>query len=136
MRGAKPGGEHWLPPECFLALGCLLSLLPICLLGCFPTAPYCLLTAVCPLAWCERSTLPHGTGPLTPSPAMLINADFVQQYLTSVYWALTMLMKTAHIGPDTLYEKFFACVHPLMRSYKHWMLTVGRWSSLTAADDR
>ena len=32
------------------------------------------------------------------------------QWLTSFYWALTMLMKMPNVGPDTLLEKFFSCV--------------------------
>ena len=30
-----------------------------------------------------------------------------QMYLSSMYWSLTMLMKTPYIGPDTLLEKVF-----------------------------
>lgn len=35
--------------------------------------------------------------------------DFSQQYLSSFYWAMTMLMKSPFVGPDTVYEKFFGC---------------------------
>ena len=32
-------------------------------------------------------------------------SDLGQQYLSSLYWALTMLMKTPYVGPDTTSEK-------------------------------
>jgi len=33
-----------------------------------------------------------------------------QQYLSSMYWSLTTLMKTPWIGPDTVLEKVFCCI--------------------------
>ena len=36
--------------------------------------------------------------------------DWSQQYLSSMYWSLTTLMKTPWIGPDTVLEKLFSCV--------------------------
>ena len=35
---------------------------------------------------------------------------FLQQYLSSLYWSLTMLMKTAYVGPDTYAEKALSCL--------------------------
>ena len=32
------------------------------------------------------------------------------QWLTSWYWALTMLMKMPNVGPDTTLEKMYSCV--------------------------
>ena len=32
------------------------------------------------------------------------------KYLTSLYWSLLMLLKSPHVGPDTLLEKLFACI--------------------------
>ena len=39
---------------------------------------------------------------------------FMQQYLSSLYWSLTMLMKTAYVGPDTFPEKALSCVLVLL----------------------
>jgi hypothetical protein len=37
-----------------------------------------------------------------------------QLYFTSIYWSLTMLMKSPHIGPDTWIEKLFGCLMVLL----------------------
>ena len=55
--------------------------------------------------WCKRSD-----GSFDLNPGMLYNTHWGYQYLSSVYWSLTMLMKTAYIGPDTFIEKLFACI--------------------------
>jgi len=45
-----------------------------------------------------------------PNAAPLgVEASLAQAYLTSFYWALTMLMKTPMVGPETINEKIFAC---------------------------
>ena len=42
------------------------------------------------------------------------NVDVGQIYFTSLYWSLTMLMKSPHIGPDTWIEKLFSCLMVLL----------------------
>ena len=37
-----------------------------------------------------------------------------QIYFTALYWSLTMLMKSPHIGPDTWMEKLFSCFMVLL----------------------
>ena len=38
-------------------------------------------------------------------------------YLSSMYWSLTMLMKTPYIGPDTLLEKVFGCLMVVLGAF-------------------
>ena len=43
---------------------------------------------------------------LAPGLDGMFDAElFVQQYFSSIYWSLTMLMKTPYVGPDTAVEK-------------------------------
>jgi hypothetical protein len=82
-------------------------------------------------AWCEPMPAVPG-GPLAPSPANLLTLDFGQQYLSSLYWSLTLLMKTAHIGPDTAYEKLFATVMVFVGSLVYIVMLASVVSMLTA----
>jgi len=50
--------------------------------------------------WCDENNF---------FPYIQTKEDWVNQYLSSFYWSLTMLMKTPFVGPDTVTEKFFAC---------------------------
>jgi hypothetical protein len=54
------------------------------------------------IPWTRR--IAPGTLGLNPQ------STFAQAYLSSLYWALTTMMKTPMVGPDTIYEKIFACV--------------------------
>ena len=54
-----------------------------------------------PCSWLRRT--PTGGAKLDPR-----TTPFAQQYLTSLYWSLTTLMKTPSVGPDRLTEKIFA----------------------------
>ena len=68
-------------------------------------------------AWCDPSPWdPHSE--LRPNPAMLYNGDWVQQYLSALYWALTMVMKSAYIGPDTAPEKLLASIMVIFGSVR------------------
>jgi len=53
--------------------------------------------------WLGR--VPVGSTPLSPN---LTHTPFEQQYVSSLYWALTTLMKTSWVGPDTVLEKVYA----------------------------
>lgn len=62
---------------------------------------------------CQRSTGLGVAWLLRPGKGgLILHADspFSQKYLSSLYWALSTLMKTAWIGPDTVAEKVFAGV--------------------------
>lgn len=50
-------------------------------------------------AWLRR--IPTGGAKLTP------DTPFIHQYLSSLYWSLTTLMKTPFVGPDHIAEKIF-----------------------------
>lgn len=39
-----------------------------------------------------------------------VTSDVGNHWLSSLYWAFTMLMKTPYVGPDTLPEKAFSCI--------------------------
>lgn len=56
---------------------------------------------------------------LSINPALLYHGDLAQQYFSSFYWALSMLMKTAYVGPDTLAEKMFGCLGVLLGACAH-----------------
>ena len=45
---------------------------------------------------------------------VISHVDVGQIYATSIYWSLTMLMKSPHIGPDTGIEKLFGCLMVLL----------------------
>jgi len=74
----------------------------------------------------EDGGWPTATTPLDPLGSVAYRADAVynvtvpkrvevgQIYFTSLYWSLTMLMKSPHIGPDTWIEKLFACFMVLL----------------------
>jgi hypothetical protein len=64
-----------------------------------------------------------------PDTQLLFDSNlFVQQYFSSLYWSLTMLMKTAYIGPDTVTEKYLACILVLLGAFVFAMImgTVNR----------
>ena len=53
--------------------------------------------------------------PSTAGTAALYEGElFLQQYFSSLYWSLTMLMKTAYVGPDTVFEKGLSCLLVLL----------------------
>merc|ERR1719473_996692 len=56
-------------------------------------------------SWLDR--VPHGSTPLSIDVAV---TPFTQQYMSSMYWSLTTLMKTPWVGPDTVAEKIYACL--------------------------
>ena len=45
-----------------------------------------------------------------PGQTLTNSSSFGHQYLSSMYWSLTTLMKTPWVGPDTVAEKVFASV--------------------------
>mmetsp|Transcript_5676 Transcript_5676/g.15074 ORF Transcript_5676/g.15074 Transcript_5676/m.15074 type:complete len:595 (-) Transcript_5676:173-1957(-) len=49
-----------------------------------------------------------------PGQALSNTSAFEHQYLSSMYWSLTTLMKTPWVGPDTVYEKMFASLAVVM----------------------
>ena len=53
----------------------------------------------------------HGCSWLERVPGRPIDKDspFEQQYLSAMYWSVTIFMKTPWVGPDTVGEKVFAC---------------------------
>ncbi|KAL1507626.1 hypothetical protein AB1Y20_007245 [Prymnesium parvum] len=61
-------------------------------------------------AWSAYYALDHGTSWLTrvPGHALTEDSPLSHQYMSSMYWALTTLMKTPWVGPDTELEKTFA----------------------------
>ena len=59
-----------------------------------------------PCSWFRRT--PEGNLKLSPDVAL------GQQYLSSLYWSLTTLMKTPWIGPDTVFEKVVLFLSLLM----------------------
>ncbi|KAL1524301.1 hypothetical protein AB1Y20_019204 [Prymnesium parvum] len=59
--------------------------------------PNCDETGSC---WCDDNNF---------FPYIQTKEDWLPQYLSSFYWALTMLMKTPFVGPDTVLEKAFSC---------------------------
>ena len=73
------------------------------------------LTSVCALSdstnmqgfdgasWLRR--VPAGSTPLDRNVSV---TPFTQQYMSSMYWSLTTLMKTPWVGPDTVAEKIYA----------------------------
>ena len=56
-----------------------------------------------PCSWLRR--MPTGAAKLSPDTS---ETRFEQQYLSSLYWSLTTLMKSPAIGPDGIPEKVFA----------------------------
>lgn len=54
-------------------------------------------------SWLRR--VPVGSTELYPDVAA---TPFTQQYMSSMYWSLTTLMKTPWVGPDTVAEKIYA----------------------------
>ena len=55
------------------------------------------------MAWLER--VPYLTTKLSTDTN---TTAFSQQYVSSMYWSLTALMKTPWVGPDTVSEKIYA----------------------------
>lgn len=49
-----------------------------------------------------------------PGEQLTNSSRFEHQYLSSMYWSLTTLMKTPWVGPDTVYEKMFASLAVVM----------------------
>uniref|UniRef100_A0A7S2J4H1 Ion transport domain-containing protein n=1 Tax=Haptolina brevifila TaxID=156173 RepID=A0A7S2J4H1_9EUKA len=60
--------------------------------------------------------LSHGVSWLQRIPGELLTngTSFEHQYLSSMYWSLTTLMKTPWVGPDTVGEKMFASLAVVM----------------------
>ena len=54
-------------------------------------------------SWLLR--VPAGSTPLATN---VTTTPFAQQYMSSLYWSLTTLMKTPWVGPDTVLEKVFS----------------------------
>ena len=54
-------------------------------------------------SWLMR--VPLGSTPIDVNTAI---TPFEQQYMSSLYWSLTTLMKTPWVGPDTVTEKVYA----------------------------
>lgn len=69
----------------------------------------------CAWWWIGRAeysnTHEHGEAWVVRVDAPLIpeETDVLVQYISALYWSLTMLMKSPYIGPDTLGEKLFSC---------------------------
>jgi len=72
--------------------------------------PVVLLANCTATAWSEYYALDHGTSWLTRIPGAPLTEDspLSHQYMSSMYWSLTTLMKTPWVGPDTELEKLFA----------------------------
>ena len=49
-----------------------------------------------------------------PGEQLTADSPFEHQYLSSMYWSLTTLMKTPWVGPDTVWEKMFASLAVVM----------------------
>ena len=67
--------------------------------------------ATCKAVERERyADLDHGTSWLTrvPGNPLTEESPIMHQYMSSMYWSLTTLMKTPWVGPDTELEKLFA----------------------------
>lgn len=47
---------------------------------------------------------------LNPDLSFYLPDEVWNQWLTSFYWALTMLMKMPNVGPDTTFEKMYSCL--------------------------
>ena len=47
---------------------------------------------------------------LDPDLSVYLPDEVWNQYFTSIYWALTMLMKMPNVGPDTTLEKMYSCL--------------------------
>lgn len=58
----------------------------------------------------------HGVSWLSrvPGESLTNSSRFEHQYLSSMYWSLTTLMKTPWVGPDTVGEKMFASAAVVM----------------------
>ena len=58
----------------------------------------------------------HGISWLSriPGEPLTNSSRFEHQYLSSMYWSLTTLMKTPWVGPDTVVEKMFASLAVVM----------------------
>jgi len=61
-------------------------------------------------------TASHGVSWLSriPGEPLTNSSRFEHQYLSSMYWSLTTLMKTPWVGPDTVGEKMFASLAVVM----------------------
>lgn len=62
------------------------------------------------------SPMRHGISWLSrvPGESLTNSSRFEHQYLSSMYWSLTTLMKTPWVGPDTVGEKMFASLAVVM----------------------
>ena len=63
------------------------------------------------------------------------------QWLSSCYWALTMLMKMPNVGPDTTIEKFYSCIIVIVGAIFFALLlgqvtTRRSWLALTLSPSR
>jgi len=69
------------------------------------------------IGWAELADdLSSGTSWLARIPGQSLSntSGLEHQYLSSMYWSLTTLMKTPWVGPDTVYEKMFASLAVVM----------------------
>jgi len=71
---------------------------------------------------------------LSVNPSMLYGGEIGQQYASALYWSLTMLMKTAYVGPDTLVEKVSACALVIVGAMQFALLLGNVVAMLTSYD--
>ena len=64
----------------------------------------------------KSGAVSHGISWLSriPGEPLTNSSRFEHQYLSSMYWSLTTLMKTPWVGPDTVWEKMFASLAVVM----------------------
>ena len=64
----------------------------------------------------NSSVFNHGRSWISriPGEPLTNSSRFEHQYLSSMYWSLTTLMKTPWVGPDTVVEKIFASMAVVM----------------------
>ena len=65
---------------------------------------------------------------------MQLQQNIGQQYASALYWSLTMLMKTAYVGPDTLVEKVSACALVIVGAMQFALLLGNVVAMLTSYD--
>jgi len=72
-----------------------------------------------------------------PSPPNLgpLNDMLTQQYLTSFYWAMTMLMKTPYVHPDTVAEKVYCSIMVIVGALT-FAVILGKISQFIASLDK
>ena len=70
---------------------------------------------------------------LNPDLSYQLPDEVWQQWITSWYWALTMLMKMPNVGPDTTLEKLYSCVIVILGAI-FFALLLGQVNAITRAD--